>query len=51
MRINVEPLAVAKDVLDGFDSFLKLVKLHHDVAKPYMTSSEQLHNLGNKLEL
>jgi len=30
------PLAVAKVVLDGFGSLLKPMKLHHDVAKPYM---------------
>ena len=50
MRINVEPLAVAKDVLDRFDSFLKLVTPHHDVAKPYMISSEQLHYIGNEFD-
>ena len=48
--INVEPLATAKDVVNGFGSFLELVKLRHDVAKPYMISSEHLHYIGNKLE-
>ena len=51
MTINVEPLAVAKDVLDRFGSFLKLVKICRDVAKPYMISSEHLHYIGNKLDL
>ena len=51
MTINVEPLATAKDVVNGFGSFLELVKLRHDVAKPYMISSGQLHYIGNKLDL
>ena len=51
MTTNVEPLAEAEDVLDGLVSFLKLVKLRHDVAKPYMISSGQLHYIGNKLDL
>ena len=40
MTINVEPLATAKDVVNRFDSFLKLVTPHHEVAKPYMILSE-----------
>jgi hypothetical protein len=31
MKTNVEPLAVVtEDVVDGFGSFLKLVKLHYN---------------------
>ena len=41
---NDEPLAViAEDVVDGFDSFLKVVKLHVDAAKPCMILQERLH--------
>ena len=37
-------LAVAtEDVVDGFGSFLKLVKLHDDAAKPCMISPDRLH--------
>ena len=50
MTINVEPLATAKDVVNRFDSFLRLVKLQHEVARPYMVSSERLQNIGHKLE-
>ncbi len=42
--INDEPLAiVAEDVVDGFGSFLKLVKLHDNAAKPCMISPDQMH--------
>ena len=41
---NDEPLAViAEDVVDGFGSFLKDVKLHEDAAKPCMILPERLH--------
>jgi hypothetical protein len=35
-------LAEAEDVVNRFGSFLKL---NHDVAKPYMISSERLHSI------
>ena len=38
---NDEPLAViAEDVVDGFGSFFKDVKLHEDAAKPCMILPE-----------
>jgi hypothetical protein len=40
---NDEPLAFTEDVVDGFGSLLKQVKLHDDVAQLCMISPERLH--------
>jgi hypothetical protein len=43
-----KPLAVVED---GFCLFLKLDKLHHDLAKPPLVSPQRLHYNWNDFEL
>ena len=51
MKTNDEPLAVAtEDVVDGFGSFLKVIKLHDDAAKPCMILPERLNYNLEELE-
>ena len=48
---NDEPLAFTEDVVDGFGSLLKQVKLHDDVAQLCMISPERLHYNWKELEV
>ena len=51
MTIIGKPSAVVEDVLDGFCSFQKLIKLHLDLKKLRMISSKRMHYNWNELKL